>query len=120
MPRIPGVAPNDPEVQASLIRDDRIEIARAMGEHLGRLQSATWEHPGDFSLEADGIGPLSGPYPQWFVARMRRSLGQCLAATAESDTSAQHAEGSRAGAGLHRRRQLGVAGARFVGHDFLL
>lgn len=89
MPRIPGVAPNDPDVQNSLTPGGRMEIARAMGEHLARLQSATWEHPGDFSYEADSIVPLSKPYPEWFVARVRAWLGRCLVATAATGATTE-------------------------------
>jgi hygromycin-B 7''-O-kinase len=89
MPRMGGVAFDDPDLQDSLTRDGRIAIARAMGEHLGRLQSATWEHPGDFSSEADGIVALSAPYPQWFVSRMRGWIAQCLAASADSGATTE-------------------------------
>ena len=90
MPRIPGVALNDPGVQDSLAPDARMEIARAMGEHLGRLQSATWDQPGDFSYEADSIVALSQPYSEWFETRVRRWLAQCLEATATTGATTEH------------------------------
>ncbi len=85
MPRIPGVPLNDPDLPKT--PEARIERARALGEHLGRLQSATWEQPGDFHYETDAIGPLSQPYPAWFEARLRSWLAQCLAATAENSAT---------------------------------
>ena len=87
MPRLPGVPLNDPALPQT--PEARVERARAMGEHLARLQSATWEQPGDFHYEDDDIGPLAKPYPAWFEARVRAWLAQCLTATADTGATTE-------------------------------
>ncbi len=83
MPRLPGEHLPDP-FQRAVPLDDHIGLAWAMGEHLALMQTATWDAPGEYDHAADELAPLGLPFPEWFVARTRAWLAQCLRASTET------------------------------------
>jgi aminoglycoside phosphotransferase (APT) family kinase protein len=82
MPALPGVRLADPEVRAGFSSEDRRGIARAMGEVLADMQAAREAFPGEYDLAADGIVPLTSPWPEWVTDQLRQVL---LSARSHSD-----------------------------------
>lgn len=78
MPRLPGEHLSGPAFQLALSPEDRIGLARAIGEHLGQLQTGAWDAPGEYDYDADQLAPLRLPYADWFVADVRSWLARCL------------------------------------------
>jgi hygromycin-B 7''-O-kinase len=81
MPLLAGEHLSDAAVQRALTQDDRIGVARAMGEHLALLQTATWDAPGAYDYAADDLASLEGTFADWFVATTRDWLERCLKAS---------------------------------------
>lgn len=81
MPQLPGEHLSDPDVQRTLTADDRIALARAMGEHLALMQVATWDAPATYDHATDDLRPLDRPFADWFVADVREWLRRCIAAS---------------------------------------
>jgi hypothetical protein len=77
MPRLPGLLLDIPETQSQLSDQDRLGLARALGETLGLLQEHTWEYPGEYDLDADTVVPLAVSYPEWVLAHVRHDLEHC-------------------------------------------
>lgn len=77
MPLLPGVHLSDGDVQRGLTTDDRRTLARAMGEHLALMQTATWEQPGEYDYALDDVVPLREPFAAWFITGMRDRLAKC-------------------------------------------
>jgi aminoglycoside phosphotransferase (APT) family kinase protein len=73
MPRLPGVSLKAPGVDAALTADDRIGLARALGENLAWMQDATWSAPMRYTPR-DELEPLDVPYAEWFVSSTRELL----------------------------------------------
>ena len=71
MPRLPGLQLSDLAVVAQLSGEDRVEIARAMGENLALMQELTWPFPGRYDLGADTVVPLPGGFAEWLIADVR-------------------------------------------------
>lgn len=69
MPRMKGIQIADADVKKQLSREDRLGIARALGESLAAIQELTWPFPGRYSVETDTIQPfellheLAWPFP---------------------------------------------------------
>ena len=76
MPLLPGVHLSDPEVRRATA-DDRLGIARAMGEYLPLMQQPAWDAPAAYDHAADELAPLGSPYAEWFAARTRDYLRRC-------------------------------------------
>jgi len=55
MPRLPGLQIAQPEVKRRLTLEDRISIARALGENLANMQHLIWPFVGRYSPETDTI-----------------------------------------------------------------
>jgi aminoglycoside phosphotransferase (APT) family kinase protein len=90
MPRLPGIDVGNPDVRKTLTRDDRIGLARAMGETLARLQALTWPHYGDYDLDSGAIVPADASFAEWTIARVRDQLARCReasAATTDADVA---------------------------------
>jgi hypothetical protein len=51
MPRVPGVNLQDPELRKQWSHADRIRVARAMGDGLGRLQQLRFDRYGEYDRE---------------------------------------------------------------------
>jgi aminoglycoside phosphotransferase (APT) family kinase protein len=86
MPLLPGVHLSDPEVRRSLTPDDRLGIARAMGEYLPLIQHATWDAPAAYDHAGDDLAPLGSPYAEWFAARTREYLARCRRTSQQTTT----------------------------------
>jgi len=76
MPRMPGLQLVDPKVKANLSREDRIEIACAMGENLAHMQELTWEFPGQYYAKTDTLQPFEVKYSQRIITRIRDNLAR--------------------------------------------
>lgn len=90
MPRLPGIDVGNPDVRKTLSRDDKIGLARAMGEALARLQALTWPHYGDYDLDSGAIVPADDSFTEWTLARVRDQLARCReasAATTDTDVA---------------------------------
>ncbi len=87
MPRLPGLQIGDPSVRESLSAEDRLDLARAMGEALARLHELTWPHCGEFELEIHTIRPIETSHGHWFSSRIQHWLDRCVAAS-EATTEA--------------------------------
>lgn len=84
MPQLPGGHLSDPIVQRALTPDERVALARAMGEHLALMQEATWDTPMIYDHAADDLRPLDRPFADWFIASVRDWLARCVAASVET------------------------------------
>jgi len=82
MPRLPGIDVGNADVRKAFNRDDRIALARAMGEALAGLQDLTWPLYGDYDLDAGAIVPADTLFAEWTVARVRGQLDRCREASA--------------------------------------
>jgi len=58
MPRVPGLQLADPQVRERLLPSDRQAIARALGEHLARMQQATWPYAGRYQAATGTVEPF--------------------------------------------------------------
>ncbi|MFB3892691.1 MAG: phosphotransferase family protein [Phycisphaerae bacterium] len=75
MPRLEG----EPAATAGQSQADKLAIARATGQTLGRLQELTWPCAGDYSLSSDTIVPSPGG----LAARIADDMARCLACSCE-------------------------------------
>ncbi len=80
MPRLPGDALTD-DVRQSLSPEDRVGIARAMGEGLAALQEAIWPVHAWYDIEREALLPLEEPYADWYIGWTRYWLDQCRKAS---------------------------------------
>lgn len=78
MPRMPGLQLIDPAVQDALTADDKLGIARAMGETLAHLHTLTWPFAGEYDLETGTVQPLAMDYSEWVISHIRRWLQLAL------------------------------------------
>lgn len=93
MPRLPGINLADPEERRRFTDDDHVAIARAIGEHLARLQQATWDAPSTYDHVTDALVPLEGPFAEWFIAQVGDWLARSRAASpATTDADAAWVE----------------------------
>lgn len=76
MPRVEGLQTADPTVRSALSEEDRIELARALGEMLARLHAVECPSPGEYSLAEDAIVPLDCPWPALVDRNVRRNLAE--------------------------------------------
>lgn len=89
MPLLPGTHLSDHDVRRTLSSNDKLAIARAMGSHLGVLQEATWDAPGEYDYAAHAIAPIESSFADWFIAKTRDWLDrsrQASPATTDADT----------------------------------
>lgn len=99
MPRLPGVDPGDAELQRNFTEADRIVLARAMGDHLGLLQSATFDSCATYDHAAGDLAPLDVPYADWFIAQVREWVRRCRTGNwAPDDTTPELASAATADA----------------------
>jgi hygromycin-B 7''-O-kinase len=78
MPRMPGLQLSNPEVRSRLTKDDKLGIARAMGEMLATLQELRGPFAGEYDLATGGLRPLDAAYGDWVTARIRYNLQVAL------------------------------------------
>lgn len=74
MPRMPGRQTADPAMRSSLSPDDRVGLARALGDMLAQVHALDWPFPGEYSLSANGIVPLNRPWAEMVEASVHRDL----------------------------------------------
>jgi hygromycin-B 7''-O-kinase len=74
MPRMPGLKPSDIAADEELTNDERLGMARAMGENLALMHVLNWPHPGRYDLATDTIVPLEESWTEWLAAEARRWL----------------------------------------------
>jgi Ser/Thr protein kinase RdoA (MazF antagonist) len=84
MPRLPGVVLQDPDLRKSWTQGDRIAVARAMGDGLGRLQMLRFSHVGKFDPAMNAIAPATETYGAWYAAAVRDWTARCVTASEES------------------------------------
>jgi hygromycin-B 7''-O-kinase len=81
LPRLPGLALSDPDVQRQLTAQDRLDIATALGDTLGRLQALTWDAPGVYDERAGEFVPHTISHADWIAGRVREVLAAGRAAS---------------------------------------
>lgn len=74
MPRMPGLQLSDRAAAEGLTRDERIGMARSMGENLALMHVLRWPRPGRYDLATDTIAPLEESWAEWVGAEARRLL----------------------------------------------
>jgi len=78
MPRLPGLQLGAREAREGLSAQDKVGIARAMGETLAHAHTLTWPYAGEYDLETEGIRPLDVPFDAWVIWRLRSLLGEAI------------------------------------------
>jgi aminoglycoside phosphotransferase (APT) family kinase protein len=68
MPRMPGLQLSNPDVAARLVPEERIAIARALGENLALMQALTWPFAGGYDLATDTVQPYPGTHRERLLA----------------------------------------------------
>ncbi len=91
MPRLPGLAVEDPEVAAILSPDDRRNISWALGDTLAEMQELTWLLPGAYDPQIREVAPLGEDFGGWVAGRIRRSLEAARRHTPHYTTAADAA-----------------------------
>jgi hygromycin-B 7''-O-kinase len=74
MPRMPGLKPSDIAADEELTNDERLGMARSMGENLALMHALNWPHPGGYDLATDTIAPLEESWTECVGAEARRWL----------------------------------------------
>jgi hygromycin-B 7''-O-kinase len=74
MPRMPGLKPSDIATDEEPTRDERLGMARAMGENLALMHVLNWPRPGRYDLATDTILPLEESWTEWLAAEALRWL----------------------------------------------
>jgi len=90
MPRMPGLQLADPAVVRGLSAADRAGIARALGETLAAMQTATWPLAGRYDPAITDVAPFPEGFAGEIVARIGERLAQARAyndRTTEADVA---------------------------------
>ena len=74
MPRMPGLKHSDIAADEALTNDERLGMARSMGENLALMHALGWPHPGRYDLATDTVVPLEESWTEWLAAEARRWL----------------------------------------------
>ncbi|HET7270953.1 MAG TPA: aminoglycoside phosphotransferase family protein [Rubrobacter sp.] len=74
MPRMPGLQFSDRAATEGLTSDERLEMARSMGENLALLHALNWPRQGRYDLATDTIAPFEESWTEWVAAEARRWL----------------------------------------------
>jgi len=74
MPRTPGLKLSDLPAAERLTSDERLRMARSIGENLALMHALGWPHPGRYDLATDTIVPLEEGWREWVAAEARRWL----------------------------------------------
>jgi aminoglycoside phosphotransferase (APT) family kinase protein len=74
MPRLSGLNASDPAVRADLSLQDRLEIAKALGQNLARMHEVKWKFSGMYSLASGTIEPFTASFGEWIKSEMRRNM----------------------------------------------
>ncbi|MBS0411625.1 MAG: aminoglycoside phosphotransferase family protein [Proteobacteria bacterium] len=72
MPRLPGVSLAATGELEALPPEERLAVARAMGEALAGLHALAWPFSGDFDPAAQGLVPYEGGYRAHLAGEVRR------------------------------------------------
>ncbi len=90
MPRLPGIFLTDHSAFMALPPDDRLGIARAMGEALAALHGAPFTATAQYNPARECFEPIGRSYPEWFRAYVGDWLQRCRlasSATTEADVA---------------------------------
>lgn len=87
MPHLLGLALSDRDIHRQLTAQDRLDIAAALGDTLGRLQALTWDAPGVYDERANGFVPHTISHADWIAGRVGAVLA---AARAASPATTEH------------------------------
>lgn len=79
MPRMPGLQLANPAVLGTISRQDRNDIAYAMGENLRAVQQTQWRFTGEYDLKTQTIVAFEDGFAAWIVRELRRLCQQSLA-----------------------------------------
>lgn len=74
MPRMAGLRRADSAAAEGLTSDERLEMARSMGENLALLHELSWPRQGRYDLATDTIAPFGESWTEWVAAEARRWL----------------------------------------------
>lgn len=74
MPRMPGLQFSDLVAAERLTSDERLGMARSMGENLALLHALSSPRPGRYDLVMDTISPFEESWKEWVAAEARRWL----------------------------------------------
>jgi hygromycin-B 7''-O-kinase len=74
MPRMPGLQLFDNAAAEALTSDERLGMARSMGENLALMHALSWPRPGCYALATETIAPLEESWTEWVAAEARRWL----------------------------------------------
>lgn len=67
MPRLKGLQLKDKTIYDQLSFEDKLGVARALGENLAEMQKLTWDFCGKYDLTARTIKPLDKPWDEWVI-----------------------------------------------------
>ena len=81
MPRLAGETVANYDELMRLTADERLAMARAMGEGLAALHAAPFDAIAKYDPEAGGYAAVNQPYDEWFEAYARDWLAMCRQAS---------------------------------------
>ncbi len=70
MPRLPGLQLVNKEAAKTLSRQDRKDIAFALGKNLREIQRAQWQWAGQYDLETRTVKPFQEGFGVWLVSEL--------------------------------------------------
>lgn len=108
MPRLPGLDLEEPQVAATLIVADRLEIARVLRAMLTVMQEPTWVAAAAYDDQAGALRPLADGHAALVVARLRRALAR----------SREHSPHVTTAADAHWVESVIAAGAAVLAEPF--
>ncbi|MBN9389025.1 MAG: phosphotransferase [Chloroflexi bacterium] len=76
MPKLPGLNAADPATRDGLSFEDRLEIARVLGQNLAQMHQVKWEFSGTYSLASRTIQPFPSSFGDWVKSQVRRNLAK--------------------------------------------
>ncbi len=86
MPRLPGTQIHD--VAAISPRAQQEAVVAALGRGLSTLHTASWPMCGEYDLFTDTIAPLTMPYAEWLMHRVRDMMESIV----REDAAVTHAD----------------------------
>ena len=88
MPRMPGIHSHDVHERERLSADDRLAIARAMGETLAEMQRLTWSDAGRYDAATQWVRSFDAAFADWVIAMIHDCVAEAARqsdATTEQD-----------------------------------
>ncbi len=79
MPKMPGLQIGDPDIYGLLSPDDRVGIAKALGETLAELQCLTHSFCGEYDPESDTLRPFTQSHRERIRSRIEAHIHEANA-----------------------------------------